>query len=165
MKLTPDGKQALLRLSKGDMRRALNVLQACHAAYDTIGETEVYNCTGSPHPSDIETIVNSMLSDEFTTSIQSTLLVIQVTVANAYFLSGYGLEDRARTCTARYAFWCVRVRGNDRFQTPSASIPLGFHRNHRVSRYDVIFCFSTNLFPSDTDCQLVPTRRSSYQLC
>ncbi|KAI5999321.1 P-loop containing nucleoside triphosphate hydrolase protein [Pisolithus orientalis] len=70
VKLTPDGKKALLKLSKGDMRRALNVLQACHAAYDTIGETEIYNCTGSPHPSDIETIVNSMLSDEFTTSYQ-----------------------------------------------------------------------------------------------
>ncbi|KAI6114862.1 P-loop containing nucleoside triphosphate hydrolase protein [Pisolithus croceorrhizus] len=68
--LTPDGKKALLKLSKGDMRRALNVLQACHAAYDTIGETEIYNCTGSPHPSDIEAIVNSMLSDEFTTSYQ-----------------------------------------------------------------------------------------------
>lgn len=53
------------------MRRALNVLQACHAAYEVIGETEVYNCTGSPHPQDIEAIVNSMLSDEFTTSYQS----------------------------------------------------------------------------------------------
>jgi DNA polymerase III delta prime subunit len=53
------------------MRRALNVLQACHAAYDRIGETEVYTCTGSPHPSDIEAIVNSMLTDEFTTSDQS----------------------------------------------------------------------------------------------
>ena len=69
--LTPDGKQALLKLSKGDMRRALNVLQACHAAFDVIGETEIYNCTGNPHPSDIEKIVNSMLSDEFTTSYQS----------------------------------------------------------------------------------------------
>ncbi|KAF7975450.1 hypothetical protein HWV62_7758 [Athelia sp. TMB] len=68
VKLTEDGKKALLKLSKGDMRRALNVLQACHAAYDLIGETEIYNCTGNPHPSDIETIVNSMLSDEFTTS-------------------------------------------------------------------------------------------------
>lgn len=55
------------------MRRALNVLQACHAAYDLTGETEIYNCTGNPHPSDIETIVNSMLSDEFTTSYQSML--------------------------------------------------------------------------------------------
>lgn len=69
--LTDDGKKALLKLSKGDMRRALNVLQACHAAYDIVGETEIYNCTGNPHPSDIEAIVNSMLSDEFTTSYQS----------------------------------------------------------------------------------------------
>ncbi|THH07396.1 hypothetical protein EW145_g3405 [Phellinidium pouzarii] len=70
VKLTPDGKQALLKLSKGDMRRALNVLQACHAAYDLTGETEIYNCTGSPQPKDIETVVNSMLGDEFTTSYQ-----------------------------------------------------------------------------------------------
>jgi replication factor C subunit 3/5 len=69
--LTEDGKAALLKLSKGDMRRALNVLQACHAAYERIGETEVYTCTGSPHPADIETIVNSMLTEEFTTSLQS----------------------------------------------------------------------------------------------
>lgn len=71
VKMTDDGKKALLKLSKGDMRRALNVLQACHAAYDLIDETEIYNCTGNPHPRDIETIVNSMLSDDFTTSYQS----------------------------------------------------------------------------------------------
>lgn len=53
------------------MRRALNVLQACHAAYDRIGETEIYTCTGSPHPSDIEAIINSMLEEEFTASHQS----------------------------------------------------------------------------------------------
>ena len=72
--LTDDGKAALLKLSKGDMRRALNVLQACHAAYERVGETEVYTCTGSPHPADIEAIVNSMLSEEFTTSLQSESL-------------------------------------------------------------------------------------------
>lgn len=70
VKITPEGIKALLKLSKGDMRRALNILQACHAAYDLTGETEIYNCTGNPHPSDIETIVNSMLSDEFTTAYQ-----------------------------------------------------------------------------------------------
>ena len=69
--MTEDGKKALLKLSKGDMRRALNVLQACHAAYDVIGETEIYDCTGSPQPADIETVVNSMLSDDFTTSYKS----------------------------------------------------------------------------------------------
>jgi len=72
--LADDGKTALLKLSKGDMRRALNVLQACHAAYERVGETEVYTCTGSPHPADIEAIVNSMLSEEFTTSLQSESL-------------------------------------------------------------------------------------------
>jgi len=68
--LSDDGRAALLKLSKGDMRRALNVLQACHAAYDRIGETEVYTCTGSPHPSDIEAMVDSMTCEEFTISHQ-----------------------------------------------------------------------------------------------
>ena len=71
MKITAEGKQALLKLSKGDMRRALNVLQACHAAYELTGEAEIYNCTGNPQPADIETIVNSMLEDDFTTSYNS----------------------------------------------------------------------------------------------
>ncbi|KDQ06871.1 hypothetical protein BOTBODRAFT_39299 [Botryobasidium botryosum FD-172 SS1] len=68
--ITDDGKKALLKLSKGDMRRALSILQACHAAYEITDETAIYNCTGNPHPSDIETVVNSMMSDEFTTSYQ-----------------------------------------------------------------------------------------------
>ena len=71
VKITEDGRRSLLKLTKGDMRRALNVLQACHAAYDITSETEVYNCTGNPHPSDIETVVNSMLTDEFTTAYNS----------------------------------------------------------------------------------------------
>lgn len=74
--ITEDGKKALLKLSRGDMRRALNVLQACYAAYDVVGENEIYNCTGNPHPSDIETVVNSMLSDEFTTSYTSKLVYV-----------------------------------------------------------------------------------------
>jgi hypothetical protein len=74
--LTPDGKQALLKLSKGDMRRALNVLQACHAAYDTVDETAVYNCTGNPHPKDVEAVVQSMMRDEFGTSYECMLQLV-----------------------------------------------------------------------------------------
>jgi len=65
--INAEGRNALLRLSKGDMRRALNVLQACHAAYDHVDENAVYNCTGAPHPTDIETMVRSMIIDDFTT--------------------------------------------------------------------------------------------------
>ena len=68
--VTPDGRQALLTLSKGDMRRALNVLQACHAAYDKIDETAVYACVGNPHPKDIERILQSMMGQDFNTSFQ-----------------------------------------------------------------------------------------------
>nr|ASF90264.1 hypothetical protein SPAR03742 [Bartheletia paradoxa] len=69
--ITIDGKAAVIKLSKGDMRRALNVLQACHAAYDVIDEASVYSCTGNPHPADIERFVQSMMNDEFTTSFNT----------------------------------------------------------------------------------------------
>lgn len=87
VKIAEEGRQALLKLTKGDMRRALNVLQACHAAYEITGETEVYNCTGNPHPSDIETIVNSMLTDEFTTAYNSEREVMQLTTNTDEFQS------------------------------------------------------------------------------
>ncbi|CAG8528747.1 4328_t:CDS:10 [Diversispora eburnea] len=66
--ISPDGISALQRIANGDMRKALNVLQACHAAYDYIDETVVYKCTGNPEPGDIKYIVNTMLNDEFTTA-------------------------------------------------------------------------------------------------
>jgi replication factor C subunit 3/5 len=71
VKITDEGRKALLQLSKGDMRRALNILQACHAGYEVVDEDAVYNCTGNPHPADIETIVNSMLTEDFTTAYSS----------------------------------------------------------------------------------------------
>ncbi|KAK0526825.1 Subunit of heteropentameric Replication factor C (RF-C) [Tilletia horrida] len=72
-KITPEGMTALLKLTKGDMRRALSVLQACHAAYSDDGngridEEAVYNCTGNPRPADVRSMVHSMMKDEFTTA-------------------------------------------------------------------------------------------------
>ena len=40
VKIMPEATDALVRLSKGDMRRALNVLQACHASSMESSETE-----------------------------------------------------------------------------------------------------------------------------
>lgn len=71
MNLTADGRQALLELSKGDMRRALNVLQACHSAFDVTDEAAVYDCTGNPYPADVETIVHTMMHDSFESAFQS----------------------------------------------------------------------------------------------
>ncbi|KAJ1729350.1 Subunit of heteropentameric Replication factor C (RF-C), partial [Coemansia sp. Benny D160-2] len=66
------GKDALLRLSGGDMRRVLNVLQACHAAFSRIDSDEVYICTGQPSPDDIKRIVDWMLNDEFHVALSNT---------------------------------------------------------------------------------------------
>ncbi|RDW88031.1 p-loop containing nucleoside triphosphate hydrolase-21 [Coleophoma cylindrospora] len=83
--------EALVRLSKGDMRRALNVLQACHASStplhikgtpkilekdivrDLITETTIYECIASPHPSDILKIMNTLLK---TTDVTSCLQMV-----------------------------------------------------------------------------------------
>ena len=69
--ITDAGKQALLKLSSGDMRRAVNVLQACASAYDSIDVEEVYMCVGMIMPTDTERIVQSMLSEELGTCLQS----------------------------------------------------------------------------------------------
>jgi replication factor C subunit 3/5 len=53
------------------MRRAVNVLQACASAYDTIDEEEVYMCVGMIMPVDTERIVQSMLSEELGTCLKS----------------------------------------------------------------------------------------------
>jgi hypothetical protein len=47
--------------------------QACHAAYDTIDETAVYACTGSPEPQDISYIIRAMAEEDFTTAYSSAL--------------------------------------------------------------------------------------------
>lgn len=80
VQIIPEAIQALVKLSKGDMRRALNVLQACHASSkpllpkgtpqtadasytrETITETVIYECIASPHPSDIAKILNTLLN-------------------------------------------------------------------------------------------------------
>lgn len=78
--ITQDATESLVTLSKGDMRRALNVLQACHASStplqapgqpaadpstivrDQITQTTIYDCIAAPHPSDIKFIIETLLS-------------------------------------------------------------------------------------------------------
>lgn len=96
--ITPDAIESLVKLSKGDMRRALNVLQACHAGSkplpmrkdatvpapgmengnpsadnEVITNDTVYTCIASPHPADIKLIVDVLLGNPDVTSILSTI--------------------------------------------------------------------------------------------
>ena len=60
--LTEAGAEALVKLSQGDMRRALNTLQSAHLGNTTVDEEAVYNTTGAPRPADTERAVKSLLN-------------------------------------------------------------------------------------------------------
>ncbi|KAK6528792.1 hypothetical protein TWF694_004028 [Orbilia ellipsospora] len=93
---------ALLNLSRGDMRRSLNVLQACFAGStplddngvalsgpdvqrDMITETAIYECVAAPHPEDIQAIMNTLLTEDMTTAL--------ITVTRVKTLKGLALTD------------------------------------------------------------------------
>ncbi|KFZ08967.1 hypothetical protein V501_05769 [Pseudogymnoascus sp. VKM F-4519 (FW-2642)] len=102
--ITREATEALTKLSKGDMRRALNVLQACHASStplhikgqpipkeseiirDKITTTTIYECIASPEPADISLIVDTLLK---TSDVSSCLSLINTLKAN----KGLALAD------------------------------------------------------------------------
>ncbi|POS71805.1 replication factor C [Diaporthe helianthi] len=91
VKIDSDATDALMRLSRGDMRRALNVLQACHASStplqprdapkiaeaDIVRETitleTIYNCIAAPPPDAIQDILQTLLSTSDVTSCLTTV--------------------------------------------------------------------------------------------
>ncbi|KAJ9616997.1 Subunit of heteropentameric Replication factor C (RF-C) [Cladophialophora chaetospira] len=93
--ITPEAVDSLVKLSKGDMRRALNVLQACHAGsrplpmrgqppvkesdikYELITNDTIYNCIAAPHPEDIRLIMTTMLSTPDLTECLRTITALK----------------------------------------------------------------------------------------
>lgn len=63
--LTEDGMKSILRLSGGDMRRCLNIMQSAHTAHNVVNEETVHECTGSPRDVDIKAILNFLLNSDF----------------------------------------------------------------------------------------------------
>ena len=96
VKIETAATEALVKLSKGDMRRALNVLQACHASStpltppgqpkpdpktitrDTITEATIYDCIAAPHPTDIRMIRDTILTTSDVTSCLTTINELKV---------------------------------------------------------------------------------------
>lgn len=59
-----------MKLSQGDMRRMLNILQACHAAHTVIDEDAIHACTGSPLPSDMNKVLEILLNSDITSAFK-----------------------------------------------------------------------------------------------
>jgi len=65
LNVTDDGMEALVTLAKGDMRKALNVLQSTSMAHEQVNEDTVYTCTGNPKKQDIEDMLQWMLNENY----------------------------------------------------------------------------------------------------
>ncbi|KAL4737282.1 P-loop containing nucleoside triphosphate hydrolase protein [Aspergillus similis] len=109
VRIQPEAVDSLVTLSRGDMRRALNVLQACHASSkplpvknapqdqavsepETITNETIYDCIAAPRPADIQQIVTTLLATSDVTSCLNTLNTLKINkgLALADILSALG---------------------------------------------------------------------------
>jgi replication factor C subunit 3/5 len=83
--ITEAGLKEIIRLSRGDMRKCLNVLQATHLAYPKVSLETVCLCTGNPLPKEITLILHTVLNSSFKESFEL--------VANLQATKGVSLVD------------------------------------------------------------------------
>ena len=94
-KTTPDGVQAILGLSGGDMRRVLNLLQATSMAWETVDEKSVYLTSGAPLPQDMKIIMDLLLNQSFQKACQQITAICTE--------KGYALADVLQDLTKMVA--------------------------------------------------------------
>lgn len=63
--LKEDGVEAIIYVSEGDMRRAINVLQSASALRGEIGEDVVYQVSATASPGEVRDMMNLALEGEF----------------------------------------------------------------------------------------------------
>jgi replication factor C small subunit len=66
IELADDGVEALVYAADGDMRKAINALQAAAVLGDTVDEEAVYTITSTARPEDIQEMVEAALEGDFT---------------------------------------------------------------------------------------------------
>lgn len=76
---TPDGVKSLIRIADGDMRKAINVLQATVMSCGKVNEENVHACTGLPLPRDIQDILNVLLYRSYNDAYGCTCMLTTVT--------------------------------------------------------------------------------------
>jgi replication factor C subunit 3/5 len=97
--ISDNGVEAILRLSGGDMRRVLNLLQSSFlsangdATASEVNETVVYLTSGAPLPADMDLILDVLLNSPFRTAYQ--------TLTTLCSTKGYALVDVVTELSAR----------------------------------------------------------------
>jgi replication factor C subunit 3/5 len=110
--ITKEGKEAIMRLSGGDMRRVLNLLQSTAMSHnvnestieagdsstamqsdETITENDVYLTSGAPLPRDIDQILDWLMNQSFTVAYEN--------VTKLCSTKGYALVDVLQDLTTQ----------------------------------------------------------------
>ncbi|MFW6153034.1 MAG: replication factor C small subunit [Halobacteriota archaeon] len=80
----PDGLEAIAYVANGDMRRAINALQAAAVLGEAVDEESVYQITSTARPEQVAEMVNRAVDGDFldARSILETLLVDQAIAAD-----------------------------------------------------------------------------------
>lgn len=60
-----EARDAIVSLSKGDMRKVLNILESCSLSYQDIPVEKIYEVTGRPSTADIEFIYDALTQENF----------------------------------------------------------------------------------------------------
>jgi len=65
--ITEEGKDAIVKHAKGDMRKVLNMLQSSHMIYSKIDEDNINYCFGYPKKSDMKKLLDCLLTKDVLT--------------------------------------------------------------------------------------------------
>lgn len=109
LNISNDSINALVKLSNGDMRKALNVLQSCKSALDDpindeIETDMIYECIGAPKPKSIELIFDAIIkndwNDAFNTMMKirniEGLALVDLITAFVEILDNYSLKPQTK---------------------------------------------------------------------
>lgn len=89
--LTSDGIDALIKISKGDMRKVLNILQATSMTNDVVNEHTITNCIGYPTLVHMQLIYKSLSINKYDMCYEKINKIITE--------NGYSLSDIIRGIT------------------------------------------------------------------
>mmetsp|Transcript_37331 Transcript_37331/g.38013 ORF Transcript_37331/g.38013 Transcript_37331/m.38013 type:complete len:346 (-) Transcript_37331:93-1130(-) len=74
--ITENGKEAVLQLAGGDLRRVLNLLQSTNMAYPQVDEETVYLTAGAPLPLKMDQLLHCLLTETFEMAYNAVLQTV-----------------------------------------------------------------------------------------
>ena len=85
VKITQDGIKMIIKITRGDMRKAINILQSASLTDTVIDANTIVKCTGYITNEDIDRIIKSLFTDEFT--------ICYKTIYDICKINSYALND------------------------------------------------------------------------